>query len=595
MTHKNPIKSIYVGMAITIGCLFLFACNLKHSANIEPSLPLKIENAINKDRGEIENKSSEFENKGDIEKLKGLLAKKQYADLFRDAAQLLNQAQSSQTYFSVYTLLSKAHFDLGEDKDALLFMVSAYETGTTDERDQLLSLLKPDLTRVKTKAFDVALSHVDQAEVKADLIYQFAQLKYDNKEYNDAKHYLSVLIESASLHGKTALAKELLARIDQITGLNLKRIGCLLPLSGPYQTYGTKALNGIIYALEEYNRQNPDTRFELKVMDTGTAQVAISRLIAELDEKKVALIIGPISNGLEAAVEAQKRNMPIITLSQKDGICDIGDYVFRHFITASMQVEAIMSSATKQFGVRRFAVFHPDEPYGRKFAELFENAASRHGVSVEKVISYEPGQTDFGEHIQRMVRYAEVSVDKNRRTRRSPRHREKDPILEFEAIFIPDSSRMISMIAPQLDFYDVNGALLFGTNLWHSDELIKLSGKYVQEAVLPAIFFSNSSDESVRQFVSEYQSHFDEQPGFMEAVAYDTVKIAFRVLSEPGLASRDDIKFALRNMAPHNGITGWTRFDDRGEAQKNLFLLQIVGDGFVEIENPENIYSFLMN
>ena len=166
-------------------------------------------------------------------------------------------------------------------------------------------------------------------------------------------------------------------------------------------------------------------------------------------------------------------------------------------------------------------------------------------------------------------------------------------LIDFEALFIPDSSQKISMIAPQLDYHDVNGILLFGTNLWHSDELIALAGNYVQEAVVPDIYFGNSSAETVKRFVSGFQSQFDEPPGFMEAVAYDTTKMAFQVLSGPGLASRDDVKISLQDMASFVGITGRTIFDITGESQKDLYLLQIIGDRFVEMDTSGKIFSYL--
>jgi ABC-type branched-subunit amino acid transport system substrate-binding protein len=258
-----------------------------------------------------------------------------------------------------------------------------------------------------------------------------------------------------------------------------------------------------------------------------------------------------------------------------------------------MQVEALLSSATMNFGIRRFAVLYPDEPYGRTFAELFLSAAKKHGVSIINVVAYKPDQTDFGDQIRSMVRYKDKVRDHNVRSRSSNRHQQREVLIDFEALFIPDSSPKISMIAPQLEYHDVNGILLFGTNLWHSDELIASAGNYVQEAVVPDIYFGNSSAETVKRFVSGYQLQFDEPPGFMEAVAYDTTKMAFQVLSGPGLASRDNVKILLQGMASFMGVTGRTIFDNTGESRKELHLLQIVGDRFVELKHAGPIYSYL--
>jgi ABC-type branched-subunit amino acid transport system substrate-binding protein len=260
-----------------------------------------------------------------------------------------------------------------------------------------------------------------------------------------------------------------------------------------------------------------------------------------------------------------------------------------------MQVESIVNSAITSFGIRRFAILYPDEPYGRRFKEFFLKSASTHNVKVNKVVAYKPRQTDFAKEIKSMVRYTENIEEQTVKSRDSNRHKEQDLHIDFEALFIPDSAKMISMIAPQLDYYDVNGILLLGTNLWHSKELIELAGDYVQEAVIPEIFFENSAKDNVKGFVSKFHSQFGYSPGFMEAVAYDSAVMALQTLLDPRLKTREDVKIALRQVLAFDGITGVTSFDQDGDSNKKLFLLQIIGDQFIEIEESENIYSNLKN
>jgi ABC-type branched-subunit amino acid transport system substrate-binding protein len=528
-----------------------------------------------------------------VEELNMLLNERKYLELLSSSAKFIHKTDSAKTHSLIYERLSRACFANGEVESALFFLILAFKNCEYTEKGQLFDRNESLVSNIELEMISFALTQVDSDEVRNALHYQFGRKKFDNEKYTAAKELLDAYIKLTPQHDKTPSAEKMLAHIDAITGVNLRRIGCLLPLSGPYQTFGNKALNGIMFAVNEFNKQNPVSRFEVTVMDTGSELRTISQLVAELDEKRVALIIGPLAKGQEAAVEAQKRNIPIITLTQKKGICDTGDYVFRHFMTARMQVEAILSSAAVNFGIRRFALLYPDEPYGIVFAKLFTNAAPRYGVEIKHIKAYEAGQTDFGDQIRSMVRYKDKSSDPTIRMRNSNRHTEHEVIKDFEALFIPDSSLIISMIAPQLDYHDVNGVLLFGTNLWHSDELIMLAGKYIQEAIVPDIFFKNSSAEAVKRFVSDFQLQFDVPPGFMEAVAYDTTNMAFQALLGPGLVSREHVKTALHNMTSFNGITGRTIFDFAGESQKDLYVLQIIGDRFVELEKTGRIYSYM--
>ena len=577
---------------ILIFCFVLFSCSTQNTLdNLIVAANPSNENSVDRQVSD-ESKSIEIADSAIVESLDGLLKERKYTELLSEAARLIQATESSKSHAYIYECLSRAYFETNEVRNALMFFALAFESTENAEKDQLLGGFEYDLCEIDPETISSALSQVVNKEI-GDLLYQLARIKYKNRKYADAKQLLAELIESAPKHEKTSSGKKMLAHIDLITGVDMRRIGCLLPLSGPYEAYGNKALKGIMYAVTEFNRRNPNSRFEVTVLDTESDIRTVGQMVAELDERRVALIIGPLAHSQEAAVEAQRRNIPIITLTQKEGICEIGDYIFRHFITARMQVEALLSSATMNFGIRRFAILYPDETYGRTFAELFINAAKRHGVAIKKVVAYEPDQTDFGDQIRSMVRYKDKVRDRNVRSRNSNRHQQQEVIIDFEALFIPDSSQKISMIAPQLDYHDVNGVLLFGTNLWHSDELIALAGNYVQEAVVPDIYFGNSSAETVKRFVSGFQTQFDDPPGFMEAVTYDTANMAFRTLLAQGQASRNDVRVALQNMASFDGVTGRTIFDNTGESRKELHLLKIVGDRFVELKHAGPIYSYL--
>mgnify|MGYP000287749782 CR=1 FL=1 len=55
----------------------------------------------------------------------------------------------------------------------------------------------------------------------------------------------------------------------------------------------------------------------------------------------------------------QQMGIPIITLTQKDNIPEIGDKVFRNFITPKMQVQTLSSFSVESLGLFRFAILSP--------------------------------------------------------------------------------------------------------------------------------------------------------------------------------------------------------------------------------------------
>jgi ABC-type branched-subunit amino acid transport system substrate-binding protein len=97
-------------------------------------------------------------------------------------------------------------------------------------------------------------------------------------------------------------------------------------------------------------------------------------------------------------------------------------------------------------------------------------------------------------------------------------------------------------------------------------------------------FFPESQSQQVKDFVKNYEATFNEKPGFIEAVAYDTAMMLFQLISRNDIQSRIELKNELMNLQNFDGVTGTTSFDSTGDAQKELYVIQIKGDGFVEAE-----------
>ena len=101
---------------------------------------------------------------------------------------------------------------------------------------------------------------------------------------------------------------------------------------------------------------------------------------------------------------------------------------------------------------------------------------------------------------------------------------------------------------------------------------------------MPDGFFAGSLAPVVQDFVKIFEETYQEKPGFIEAVVYDSAIMLFTALSQPDLQFRSQLKNELVRMADFSGVTGPTYFDENGESQKQLYLLRIKGKKFVELE-----------
>jgi ABC-type branched-subunit amino acid transport system substrate-binding protein len=161
---------------------------------------------------------------------------------------------------------------------------------------------------------------------------------------------------------------------------------------------------------------------------------------------------------------------------------------------------------------------------------------------------------------------------------------EPEPIVDFDAVFIPDSPGKVGQIIPQLAYFDIKDVYLLGTNLWHSDSLIKIADQYVQGAVMPDGFYAKSNSPRIQEFVKVFEETYQETPDFVAAVVYDSAMILFNVVSSPHIRYRTEIRDELLNLENFPGVTGMTRFDENGDVLKKMHLLRIKGKRFVELE-----------
>jgi len=550
-----------------------------------------------------------------VEILVTLYNQGQYEVVMQLASNILEETVSKDLIVKTYTILGDTYVAQEAPEDAVYFYTMALKDAATPDQDILLDKLKEAISRLDAAALESLLSHVQEELPKGYLLYQLGLTYSADEQFEEAMQALSEFIKSYPEHENTEDAKSLMDEISEKFVYRRNTVGCLLPLSGPYKKYGNRALKGIELAFEQFSSQGIDPSINLVIKDTGADPDKVRAAVRALIDEQVAAIIGPMVTAESAATIAQDYGIPIITITQKENITEIGDKVFRNYLTPKMQVETIVSFAAEKLGVKKFAVLYPNEKYGTTFMNLFWDEVIKYGGSVVGLESYNPSHTDFADPIKRLVGlYYEVPEDlkeivaamggagngdvdddrdpgetsdrENYDDGDDPNDKEEEPqaIIDFEAVFIPDAPKMSGLIIPQLAFYDVEDVYLLGTNLWHSNKLIEMAKDYVQGAIMTDGFFAQSTSGRVKDFIRKFEDTYGETPGFIEATTFDTAMMLFEIVTRPDVRSRSAIKNELLNLRDFQGVTGLTSFDVNGEAKKQLSLLRIKGKRFLELE-----------
>jgi ABC-type branched-subunit amino acid transport system substrate-binding protein len=204
------------------------------------------------------------------------------------------------------------------------------------------------------------------------------------------------------------------------------------------------------------------------------------------------------------------------------------------------------------------------------------------------VESYNPDDTDFPEEIKKMIglyypRPASL-VERLEEMRTTEEEEstifsdEPAPIIDFDAIFMPDNAQRVAMIAPQLAYHDVTDVLLIGTSLWQSPQLVESASDYIQGAIFPSGFFEKSGEPGVESFVEKYKENYESSPGTLAAIGYDTIRLLKSLLENEGVRTRMGLKRALFRYPDFAGVTGMIYFDYQGELAKEPILLTVSGN-----------------
>ncbi|MFA5321898.1 MAG: penicillin-binding protein activator [Smithella sp.] len=351
-------------------------------------------------------------------------------------------------------------------------------------------------------------------------------------------------------------------------------IGCILPLSGKYADWGNKALDAIMLSAGKFNRQNK-IPWEIIAEDSQDSPEKTKSAVANLANLKNVMAIIAVTETAEAmdvAREADKRKIPIIMITSKEGVTSAGEYVFQHFLTPTQQIRALAKYVIDDLNCAIFSVLYPQDEYGEEMFKVFRKEVTRIGGKVEKAIPYGINQTDFAGEINKLTDTVVKSPSKTRINKDD--EQEVIPV-DFEALFIPDSYMRVKMIASQLAFYNVKGFVLLGTSLWNSPNLLKNGSEYLDEAIFADSFFKEGPYPGTYNFVDSYYTVYKRYPESIEALSFDTAGMIFTTLENENVKTRQALVTGLKNIGIYNGATGSIYFDPDRVAQKTPFILRV--------------------
>lgn len=395
----------------------------------------------------------------------------------------------------------------------------------------------------------------------------------EKRQYSRARSLLVDIVDLAPGTELADRANTLVQQIDSRNKVEPRTIGVVLPLSGKQAAVGQKALRGIQLGLGVYGPNQ--SNFRLAVIDSegnpDAARRAVERLV--LEDSVIAVVGGLLSKTASAeASKAQEFGVPAIMLSQKSGLTQIGDWVFLNALTSQMQMQFLVDTAMNKLGIKSFAIVYPNDAFGVEYANLFWDEVKARGGNIAGAQPYDPKETDFRGHVQRLVgtfyledRADEYRVKSKQFAEKNPKKAARQagpsvedllpPVADFEAVFIPDLPKAAGQIAPMFAYNNVTKVRLLGTKLWNNPAIIQRGQKFVENSIFVDSFLPNDPAFVNSQFFANFKTTFNEDPGLTELQAYDSAFL-LRQLVASGETTRIGLQQKLASLQNFPGAIG---------------------------------------
>lgn len=337
-----------------------------------------------------------------------------------------------------------------------------------------------------------------------------------------------------------------------------------LPLSGQYASVAGKIAAGARVACDELSAGG--NQVSLVVIDTEQPD-----WVASIDALPggAAVVGGPLRRDDYARAKSRgltsRRAMFAFLPALETG--DEGRVAWRFFSGAQDQVDTLLAF-TSNLGINGYAVFYPEENFGRRMATLFDERARAAGAGNVVMQSYQPGDQN------NWMQAASTLLASNKSGR------------AFRAIFLPDSWKNMDVIVPNFFYHNETRQVLLGTSLWEqglsSGNFVSM--QYYTLAVFPGSWNAAQPTPAGRRLQAGLAAAGKGDADYWAGLGYDFARLSAGLGVREGWTP-DSVNAALQSASLNWSIAPvhW----NGGVATQRMYLFQPAASGFVPVNEAE--------
>lgn len=348
---------------------------------------------------------------------------------------------------------------------------------------------------------------------------------------------------------------------QQQNGTEAVRIAVAGPMTGDNSEYGIGFYNAVTLMAEQWNADGGINNVKIEVAqfdDKNSPEESVSVANKIVSEKNIHGVIGHFASGVSMAAAPIYQDNKIIEISPSASHPDyssIGNYIFRNNTVISHEAKAALDIAVNDFGKKNIGIISIKTDWGVSTATIVQELVGEMSSTGAKIVAHEEVIEGSDDYRPAITKLNEAGAD------------------------VVISVGMYSLLAPlSIQYKEVNPDIkIVGFSNSYSQQLLELGGASVEGVAFPVIFFSESDDPLIKDFVDSYTEKYGSAPSALTAQAYDSAGIYFTAVKKVGTTNMDTLRDEVGTLE-YNGVTGLTKFDENGDVQKS-FTKVIVEDG----------------
>ncbi len=335
------------------------------------------------------------------------------------------------------------------------------------------------------------------------------------------------------------------------------KVAQVVELSGGGTAAGTQYRNGAKLAIGEINAAGGvmGRKIEIIELDTQSQPAIAKAMTVKAIDDKVTAIFGPVFSGsiLVSQTESQKAGIPNFTGGEASNVTAQGNpFIFRSSFNQSMGMPKVANYIANDLKAKSVAVLFVNNDFGKGGRDAIVKELTARGIKVAADISTDPGQVDMSSTVLRAKQanadalFAYLNEEESARLLKELRKQGYDKPLVGETTLM--GSKVIELAGTAAN--GVRGHV----GLTADAPMFKEYGaKYEKE------YKAKSDHNGIKGYFSAY----------MLKAAIEKAK------STDGKAIAAAMKNACFNVKDHPGILLDVCFDDKGDIDRESFLVEV--------------------